>query len=394
MRAITRGLMVLGTAITLAVPAGVAAAGVNTTDSVDPHIVGGQNATESYPFMTLLMSSDGWGCGAVLIRPTWVLSARHCTTGANDQPSTPASLSFRTGSLHHDSGGTIAYAKRVIRNNDGADTALIELTAPVPYQPIDIAASAPAGSAIRIIGWGCTTDPGCNGAEFLQQLDTSILADSACGGNQYVLCVNNPDGWRGACYGDSGGPALLRAGTGWVLVGDTSGGTSAVCGQAPSVYAELPTVRSWIESYAGPESGGTPGPGPNLALNKPASSAQASCNSNETPPKAVNGSVGGGNSDKWCSLVSGAKSLTVDLGSSQKISSFVVQHAGAGNEPSTYNTKNFTISVSTDGVGWTTPVTVTNNSSSATVHPVSVTAHYIRLTTTDPVARIYEFEAH
>jgi hypothetical protein len=59
-----------------------------------------------------------------------------------------------------------------------------------------------------------------------------------------------------------------------------------------------------------------------------------------------------------------------------------------------YNTVNFTISVSTDNVSWTTPVSVSNNTASITTHPVSVTARYIRLTTTDPTARIYEFEAY
>ena len=38
----------------------------------------------------------------------------------------------------------------------------------------------------------------------------------------------------------------------------------------------------------------------NLALGKPAT-ADSSCNANEGPAKAVNGSVTGGNTDKWCS---------------------------------------------------------------------------------------------
>jgi Glycosyl hydrolase family 92 len=42
-------------------------------------------------------------------------------------------------------------------------------------------------------------------------------------------------------------------------------------------------------------------PNDNLALNRPATGSTP-CNANEGPEKAVNGSVAGGNSDKWCSL--------------------------------------------------------------------------------------------
>src|SRR5439155_24702417 len=50
-----------------------------------------------------------------------------------------------------------------------------------------------------------------------------------------------------------------------------------------------------LEVYGGGGGGPT-----NLALNHPATGS-ASCNANEGPEKAVNGSVSGGNSDKFCS---------------------------------------------------------------------------------------------
>jgi secreted trypsin-like serine protease len=357
-----------------------------------PMIVGGGNATETYSFMAALSSTDGWGCGASLIRPTWIVTAKHCVTLDNGDQSTPASLSFRIGSLYQDSGGSVAKAKRVVRyGTDDADVALVELTAPVAQQPIDIAASAPVGTASRIIGWGCRSDA-CDDPPnpVLQQLDTSILDDSACGGGQYYLCINNPDGWRGACYGDSGGPAVIKNGARWTLVGATSGGTG-LCGENPSFYVDLPNVRSWIESYAGPNGGST---GVNLALNRPAKSAQPSCNADEVPAKAVNGSVSGGNSDKWCSGYAGAKTLEVDLGANHQLTSLVVRHAGAGGESTALNTRNFTLETSTGGGVWSPAATVSNNTASTTTNAVQVNARWIRLTTTDAVARIYEFEAY
>jgi hypothetical protein len=386
MRSTVKGLLIAATALLTSV--GTASA------QPTPMIVGGVNATETYSFMTHLTSTDGWGCGASLIRPTWIVTAKHCVTRDDGGPSAPATLRFRIGTLFEDSGGTVAQGKRVIRYDAGeADAAIVELTAPVPQKPVKVAAGAPVGAATRIIGWGCRNDA-CNAPPnpMLQQLDTSILADSTCGGGPDYLCINNPDGWRGACYGDSGGPAVIKEGAEWALVGATSGGVGK-CGENPSYYVDVPHLRSWIETYAGPD-GGTPPGGTNLALNRPTKSNQASCNASEGTAKAVNGSVSDGNSDKWCSAVAGAKSIEVDLGANRQLTRFVVKHAGAGSESTAYNTKNFTLETSTGGGVWSTAGTVTNNTASTTTNPVNVNARWIRLTTTDPVARIYEFEAY
>jgi hypothetical protein len=403
MRGIVKGLLVAAAAATLAAPAAWAVAG--ESDPVKPMIIGGVNATETYSFMAHLsadLPQGGWGCGAALIRTTWIVTARHCVTGDNDAVVPASALSFRIGTLQENSGGTLAQGKRVIRQS-GADTALVELTAPVVGpKPINIAATAPVGTAVRIIGWGCIKDPGCEGPDVLQQLDTSILADNTCGGGAANLCINNPEGWRGACYGDSGGPAVYKAGADWVLAGNTSGGTSAICGQGPSVYVDLPNQRSWIESFAGPDGGGTPPTGTppttpptvtNLALNRPAKANQPSCAASESPAKAVDGRAAA-TSDKWCSGAGATKTLEVDLGANRALKRLVVKHAGAGGESTGFNTRNFVLETSTGGGVWSTAATVTGNTASTTTSSVNVTARWIRIATTDPVARIYELEAY
>jgi len=137
----------------------------------------------------------------------------------------------------------------------------------------------------------------------------------------------------------------------------------------------------------------------NVALGKPAT-ADSSCNANEGPDKAVNGSWTGGTTDKWCSLGS-SKWWQVDLGTAQTVSSFTLRHAGAGGESTTWNTRDFTIQTSTDGSTWTTRVTITGNTASTTTHPITpVTARYVRVAvqtptqTTDTAARIYEIEVY
>jgi chitinase len=113
---------------------------------------------------------------------------------------------------------------------------------------------------------------------------------------------------------------------GWEYFNSDPGGTSA--------------PWQWAREMTSALSGGTGGPA-NLALNKPATGS-AACNANEGPAKAVNGSVSGGNTDKFCSLAS-SKWLQVDLGSSQALGSAEISHASAGGESASYNTRAFTL---------------------------------------------------
>ncbi|TNH31835.1 discoidin domain-containing protein, partial [Micromonospora orduensis] len=111
------------------------------------------------------------------------------------------------------------------------------------------------------------------------------------------------------------------------------------------------STEAWYTLNAIP--GVTPPPtgGTNLALNKPAT-ADSSCSATEGPAKAVNGSVAGGNGDKWCSKGT-SKYLQVDLGASHAVNRVVVKHAGAGGENTAWNTRDFTVASSPDGTTWT-----------------------------------------
>jgi hypothetical protein len=136
----------------------------------------------------------------------------------------------------------------------------------------------------------------------------------------------------------------------------------------------------------------------NLALNRPAT-ASGQCNTSEGPAKAVNGSWTGGNSDKWCTLTA-TKWWRVDLGDVYDVGSIVVRHAGAGGESAAWNTRDFNLQVSTDGVTWATVAARTGNTDSVTLHDVTAAGRYVRLNVITPTsngntaARIYEVEVY
>jgi hypothetical protein len=136
----------------------------------------------------------------------------------------------------------------------------------------------------------------------------------------------------------------------------------------------------------------------NLAAGRTATGS-APCNAAESPAKAVNGTASG-RSDKWCSTAAAAF-LQVDLKTPATVGELVVKHAGAGGETARWNTRDFSLSVSTDGKQFTKVATVAGNTANITRHAVAaVPARFVRLDITTPTstgdraARIYEIEAY
>ncbi|SCL34665.1 snapalysin [Micromonospora nigra] len=224
--------------------AGSAAAAdvAGTYEEVTPFVVGGRPATENYPWMVYTS-----GCTGTLIKANWVVTAKHC----------PTPSSVRVGSVNRTSGGTVVRVIRAV-NNPTIDVKLMQLASSVSYAPASIPTTSGAvGTATRIIGWGQTCAPrGCGSAPTVaHELDTSIVSDTRCLGinGRYEICTNNTNGNSGACYGDSGGPQVRRINGVWHLIGATSraGNNNSTCATGPSIYGDLPSIRTWINSQVG-----------------------------------------------------------------------------------------------------------------------------------------------
>jgi F5/8 type C domain len=176
-------------------------------------------------------------------------------------------------------------------------------------------------------------------------------------------------------------------------------GGDAVAKRGILLLAAAATLVTPLAVAAGSPTPGWAATGPaDLALNRPATGSTP-CARSEGPAKAVNGSVSGGRSDKFCTAATNGF-LQVDLGAPTTIGSFVVRHAAAGGEPPALNTRDFDLAVSPDGANFTTVARVRGNTAPVTTNPVTASGRYIRLTVlrptqnSDPAARIYELEVY
>lgn len=239
----------------LTVPTTVTAAPLSVEGGgAQPNVVGGVNAA-AYTFSASLQNlGGGHFCGASIVHANWAVTARHCVLG-----SSPASMQLRVGSANRTAGGVVVSVSAIFTHAT-ADLALLQISAvPSGYTPIPIASSSGAvGTLSRIMGWGqtCPAPGGCGAPIPLQQLNTSIVADSLCSGGSIVaateICTSNPGGIAGACYGDSGGPEIKSVGGSWHLIGATSrSGGGSTCAVNPSIYVDVPAFRPWIQATTG-----------------------------------------------------------------------------------------------------------------------------------------------
>lgn len=232
-------------------------------------IVGGAPEQAEYPWMGSMQQAGNHGCGATLIDAEWAMTAFHCVQGWMNDPGLQAQVELRFGSNNHKVGGTLVGVTEVHVPDgarlDGADIALMKLAAPVPGPYANLADVSPAiGEQVRLIGWGMTCTQSLppifycgQSPDMLHGVEVPLAPDWHCTSIIYgiagpsELCLGTYFSGKTACYGDSGGPAIIgdrvvgvtsRSGQVW-LYGN--------CQIAPIIYTDVSFFRDWIHEVSG-----------------------------------------------------------------------------------------------------------------------------------------------
>lgn len=141
----------------------------------------------------------------------------------------------------------------------GSDLAVFELAVPVPgIRPsrINQTARPATGSTGLVVGFGRTgganQDVGVKRAGLVETAACSAVPAATHQCWDFVDPLGPPGEDSNTCQGDSGGPLYVDLGSGPVVAGVTSGGSSSDCLPTDSSWdADVFVDRAWIESTAG-----------------------------------------------------------------------------------------------------------------------------------------------
>ncbi|KAL3805445.1 hypothetical protein ACHAW5_009451 [Stephanodiscus triporus] len=235
-------------------------------------IVGGVEAQEGrYPYVVSI-TSDGSVhlCGGSLIAKDTVLTAAHNLGGT---------IIVKIGGYEIAQGEGILVTSQVAHpsydsstnENDFAllfleDSTTLDISLPQLNNNGDFPLP---GSTTHVMGWGVMDDGDV--ADVLMRVDLGVISNEDCdnaelGDDNYngqiyddMICTES-DGGQDACYGDSGGPLIVRDDNGPdgdVVVGVVSWGIG--CGIMPGVFARVSSGYDWIQATVCETSNDPPG---------------------------------------------------------------------------------------------------------------------------------------
>ncbi|MDY0814825.1 trypsin-like serine protease [Kitasatospora purpeofusca] len=218
-------------------------------------VVGDAAADNTYAFTTRLVIGEGErACTGALVDPYWIVTAASCFADTPAQPTVPAGPPARKATatvgrtdLTTTTGQVRDIAELVPRTD--RDLVLARLATPVTdITPVAVTATAPTpGEELRATGYGRTR------TEWVpDKLHTALFTVGAVDPTGLGITPKSPAD-AALCKGDTGGPALRRAGDRYELAALTSRSWQNGClGAAPTTRTGAYETRtddlgSWIQ---------------------------------------------------------------------------------------------------------------------------------------------------
>lgn len=230
-------------------------------------IVGGEEAMPNeFPFITDMYRYGGHYCGGALIAPQWVLTACHCSQGAEDEYILTAGEHDEEvieGTEQRREVEAIFRHPKYNAGNYSHDFALMKLKTPVEIKdevqlanlpPADFDPTANGAAAnSEVAGWGALTEGGSSPTT-VYKVTVPLVPNDRCkelyeDGSTYsvddsMICAG--EAGKDSCQGDSGGPMLCDNDGQQVHCGVVSWGIGCAREGFPGVYARTSYALEWI----------------------------------------------------------------------------------------------------------------------------------------------------
>lgn len=250
-------------------------------------IDGSRAAPLSYPWMCMLsLDREPPFCGCSLISSKWVITAAHCfkntyqgvvTMMSQEEIQKNVQVKFgkqqrrqiEKGEIVRGVQNMIAYPKyKPHSTNQNVatehDIALAKLDIPIVFQsnvlpiclpPPRFVESLPEGTLGIVTGWGRVSIRDSVMALTLQEAYLPVVNSSSCQLStehvitENMLCAGYAESYRpDTCFGDSGGPFILKKYNNWFLAGIVSWGEGCSSPMKFGIYTKVERYVSWIYS--------------------------------------------------------------------------------------------------------------------------------------------------
>ncbi|KAL4007300.1 hypothetical protein ACER0C_001152 [Sarotherodon galilaeus] len=229
-------------------------------------IIGGQDATPgNWPWLAFITVFDQFQCGGSLISDQWVLTAASCVT-PQESGDTAVFLGVQnlTGPFPTVVGRTV---NKIICHPDYShlthknDICLLKLSTPVNYtdyiRPICLAAENStfyAGTNTWVTGFGITSN--LTFPNILQEVNVPVVGNNECqcyyedvqfaSITENMICTGLQAGGKSPCFGDGGGPLMIKKYSVWIQIGIVSFSVGCAQPLRPHVYTRVSQYTKWI----------------------------------------------------------------------------------------------------------------------------------------------------
>ncbi len=252
--------------------------------SVAYAITNGQPDGDNHPYVGLIVFDVGggpaWRCSGALIAPNLVLTAGHCTDGAD-----AARVWFDEiveGNPEYPFGGSTSfegtpYTNPKYRSDENPygggnglpafsyrDVGVVVLSEPVPVGVVGEYAALPAAgfvdtlknkTDVDFVGYGVQEELRGGGPPYWVGLKNRLYAPSQMVSGKFVhsaefmrLSLNASQDKGGTCFGDSGGPDL-EGGTDTILAVNSYVTNYNCAGVGYSSRVDIPEILGWIDGF-------------------------------------------------------------------------------------------------------------------------------------------------